>query len=61
LHLYFSHIANVYPVSDRFVAIDRGKVVGAYNRKDLSLEELSEELIRYTKSSTQINQSERVL
>jgi len=60
--IYISHnIANVYPVSDRFVAIDRGKVVGAYNRKDLSLEELSEELIRYTKSSTQINQSERVL
>jgi len=60
--IYISHnIANVYPVSDRFVAIDRGKVVGAYNRKDLSLEELSEELIRYTKSSTQINQGERVL
>jgi simple sugar transport system ATP-binding protein len=60
--IYISHnIANVYPVSDRFVAIDRGKVVGAYNRKDLSLEELSEKLIRYTKSSTQINQGERVL
>jgi len=60
--IYISHnIANVYPVSDRFVAIDRGKVVGTYNRKDLSLEELSEELIRYTKSSTQINQGERVL
>ncbi len=59
--IYISHnIANVYPVSDRFVAIDRGKVVGAYNRKDLSLEELSEELIRYTKSSTQINQGERI-
>ena len=60
--IYISHnIANVYPVSDRFVAIDRGNIVGAYNRKDLSLEELSEELIRYTKSSTQIIQSERVL
>ena len=60
--IYISHnIANVYPVSDRFVAIDRGNIVGAYNRKDLSLEELSEELIRYTKSSTQINQGERVL
>jgi len=60
--IYISHnIANVYPVSDRFVAIDRGKVVGTYNRKDLSLEELGEELIRYTKSSTQINQGERIL
>jgi len=60
--IYISHnIANVYPVSDRFVAIDRGNIVGAYNRKNISLQELSEELIRYTKSSTQINQSERVL
>jgi len=60
--VYISHnIANVYPVSDRFVAIDRGKVVGTYNRKDLSLEELSEELIKYTKLSTQINQSEGIL
>jgi simple sugar transport system ATP-binding protein len=60
--IYISHnIANVYPVSDRFVAIDRGKIVGTYNRKDLSLEELSEELIRYTKSSTQVNQGERIL
>ena len=60
--VYISHnIANVYPVSDRFVAIDRGKVVGTYNRKDLSLEELSEELIKYTKLSTQINQGERIL
>lgn len=59
--IYISHnIANVYPVSDRFVAIDRGKIVGAYNRKDVSLEELSEELIRYTKSSTQINQGGEV-
>ena len=59
--IYISHnIANVYPVSDRFVAIDRGKIVGAYNRNDVSLEELSEELIRYTKSSTQINQGGKV-
>jgi simple sugar transport system ATP-binding protein len=43
------------------VAIDRGKVVGTYNRKDLSLEELSEELIKYTKVSTRINQGERIL
>jgi ABC-type sugar transport system ATPase subunit len=42
-------------------AIDRGKVVGSYNHEDLSLEELSEELIKYTKVSTQINQGERIL
>jgi simple sugar transport system ATP-binding protein len=60
--VYISHnIANVYPVSDRFVAIDRGKIVGTYNRKDLSLEELSEELIKYTKLGTQVSQGERIL
>jgi len=60
--IYISHnIANIHPVSDRFVVIDRGKIVGTYNRKDISLQELSEELIKYTKSSIQINQGERVL
>ncbi|MTI59906.1 MAG: sugar ABC transporter ATP-binding protein [Firmicutes bacterium] len=48
--VYISHnIANVYPVSDRFIAIDRGKVVGRYERKKISLENLNEELISLTK------------
>ncbi|MDI3548451.1 MAG: simple sugar transport system ATP-binding protein [Halanaerobiales bacterium] len=48
--VYISHnIANVYPVSDRFVAIDRGQVVGNYRREDITLEELNDELIRLTK------------
>ncbi len=48
--VYISHnIANVYPVSDRFVAIDRGQVVADYKREDISVEELNEELIRLTK------------
>jgi simple sugar transport system ATP-binding protein len=52
--VYISHnIANVYPVSDRFVVIDRGIIVGSYNRKDISLEELNEELIQYTKTKIQ--------
>ncbi|MEA2065586.1 MAG: ATP-binding cassette domain-containing protein [Thermotogota bacterium] len=52
--VYISHnIANVYPVSDRFVVIDRGEVVCEYKREEISLEELNEELIRYTKSKIQ--------
>jgi ABC-type Na+ transport system ATPase subunit NatA len=40
-------------VSDRFVVIDRGEVVCEYKREDISLEELNEELIKYTKSKIQ--------
>lgn len=48
--VYISHnISNVYPVSDRFVAMDRGKVVGRYNKDQISLDELNEELILVTK------------
>jgi simple sugar transport system ATP-binding protein len=58
--IYISHnIANVYPVSDRFVAIDRGKVVGEFNRKDISLQELSEGLIKYTEEVIQNKQEEK--
>lgn len=48
--VYISHnISNVYPVSDRFVAMDRGKIVGRYEKKNISLDELNEELISVTK------------
>jgi simple sugar transport system ATP-binding protein len=58
--IYISHnIANVYPVSDRFVAIDRGKIVGTYNRKDVSLQELSEGLIKYTEEIIQNKQDKK--
>ncbi len=47
--VYISHnIANVYPVSDRFVALDRGEKVGIYHKDECSLEELNEELIMAT-------------
>src|SRR5690554_1188499 len=53
--VYISHnIANVYPVSDRFVVIDRGKVVGRYERKAISLEDLNEELILLTKAKAKL-------
>lgn len=58
--IYISHnIANVYPVSDRFVAIDRGTIVGRFDRKDISLQELSEGLIKYTEKVTQNKQGKK--
>ncbi|MFO7814632.1 MAG: ATP-binding cassette domain-containing protein [Halanaerobiales bacterium] len=48
--IYISHnVANVYPVSDRFVVLDRGEIVGRYVRKNISLENLNKELIELTK------------
>jgi len=45
--IYISHtIAHVYSVSDRFVILDRGQVVGRYKRKEISEPELNEVLIR---------------
>jgi len=43
--IFITHnIYQVYPVADRFVILDRGKVVGEYYKKDLTLEELIEKL-----------------
>lgn len=48
--IYISHnIANVYPVSDRFVVLDRGEIVGRYEREKISLENLNKELVELTK------------
>ena len=45
--VYISHtIANVYFVSDRFVILDRGQVVGRYERKEISESDLNEVLIQ---------------
>ena len=45
--IYISHtIANVYSVSDRFVILDRGRVVGRYDRKQISEPDLNEVLIQ---------------
>ncbi len=51
--VYISHnITNVYPVSDRFVALDRGEKVGEYFKEECSLEELNEALIMATERKT---------
>ncbi len=45
--VYISHtIAHVYDVSDRFVILDRGQVVGEYRKEDISEEDLNEVLAR---------------
>jgi len=45
--VYISHtIANVYFVSDRFVILDRGQVVGRYERKEISEPDLNEVLVQ---------------
>jgi len=44
--IYITHnIFHIYSVSDRFVILDRGKMVGNYRREELTLEELSEKLM----------------
>jgi simple sugar transport system ATP-binding protein len=46
--IYISHsIADVYEISDRFVVMDRGKVVASTPKKDISLKELDEFLLDY--------------
>jgi len=45
--IYISHnIYHVYPVSDRFVLLDRGRVVGEFKRSEISREKLIEELVK---------------
>lgn len=48
--VYISHnIANVYPVSDRFVVLDRGKIVGRFERERISLDDLNKKLVELTR------------
>jgi len=43
--IMISHtIYQLYPVSDRFVILDRGRIVGEFLKKELSLDDLVEEL-----------------
>ncbi len=47
--VYISHtISNIYSVSDRFVIMDRGKVVGEYNRSDISEKDLTDVLVHHS-------------
>ncbi|MCK4392684.1 sugar ABC transporter ATP-binding protein [Candidatus Bipolaricaulota bacterium] len=52
--VYISHtIANIYPVSDRFVILDRGAVVGEYERKSISESELVDVLTHHAVKAEQ--------
>jgi len=43
--IMISHnIYHLYPVSDRFIILDRGKIVGEFKKEELSLDQLVEEL-----------------
>ena len=43
--IIISHaIYHVYPVSDRFVILDRGKMAGEFKKEEISMDELVEEL-----------------
>ena len=45
--IYISHnMSHVYHVANRFVLMDRGKIVGEYNKRDLSIEELGARLMQ---------------
>jgi simple sugar transport system ATP-binding protein len=46
--IYISHnMADVYEISDRFVVLDRGSVVGNIPKKDISLKDLNTFLLEY--------------
>lgn len=47
--VYISHtISHVYEVSDRFVIIDRGEIVANFQKREVSLHELDEFLLKYS-------------
>jgi len=48
--IYISHnISETYSVSDRFVFLDRGEIVGEYRRDEISLEDLTERFLMFCK------------
>jgi len=56
--VYISHtIANVYSVSDRFVVLDRGQVVGEYMRGEIPESKLNEILIKL--HETRVSQADQ--
>jgi simple sugar transport system ATP-binding protein len=45
--IFISHnIYYVYPVADRFVILDRGRVAGEFFKKDISQEALVEKMVQ---------------
>jgi len=49
--IFITHnVYHVYPIADRFVILDRGKIAGEFRKEDVSLEELMNKL--YTVART---------
>lgn len=47
--IFISHnIYHVYPVCDRFVLLDRGRVIGEFQKSEVSQEKLVEEMVKAT-------------
>jgi simple sugar transport system ATP-binding protein len=58
--VYISHtISDIYSVSDRFVIMDWGTVVGEYNQADISEKALTEELIHHSTTAELAGRGER--
>ena len=58
--VYISHtISNIYSVSDRFVIMDRGKIVGRYNRTDISEKDITNKIIHHSVTAERGNRHER--
>lgn len=52
--IYITHnISDMYSVSDRFVLMDRGEIVGEYRKDEISLEELNQKLLRITAAQSE--------
>jgi simple sugar transport system ATP-binding protein len=51
--IYITHnISEVHKVSDRFVLIDRGEIVGHYRKEELSLEQLIDKMTHVVQTAT---------
>jgi simple sugar transport system ATP-binding protein len=49
--IYISHsIYLLYPVCDRFIVLDRGKVAGVLHKKDVTQDELQEKMVKLVKT-----------
>jgi simple sugar transport system ATP-binding protein len=49
--IYISHsIYLLYPVCDRFIVLDRGKVAGVLYKKDVTMDELQEKMVNLVKT-----------
>jgi simple sugar transport system ATP-binding protein len=49
--IFISHnIYYVYPVADRFIVLDRGRIAGEFNKKDISQDELVEKMVQLART-----------